>query len=215
MDGILFDLNNCLVHRRDIPIAIGQAVKKAAMDAGYEFKVPKKFLTEPWLTEWGESHKLLFWRFLHLCKVETKYREELARRCEELYQAGKDYSMVQLYPDTKYLFDLDVPTGLITNSSPETTAKILSATGLKFDHIFANGGEENLMKAAKEQMGDILFVGDSTDDICLGRQHELKTIAINRGIVPLGRLLRARPDLILNSLSPLPYISKLYSKPKK
>lgn len=214
MDGMIFDLNNCLVCRPDIPLAISQAIKRTVSEAGYEFRVPEKYLTDSWLTERGKNRRLLFWNFLHLCKVEVKYRDELASRAEELYRDYKDYAMVTPYQDTVHLSEIKIPKGLITNSSPTTTEKILSKTGLKFDHVFADGGKENLMESAKEKMGNVTFIGDSTEDICLGRRHELKTIAINRGIVPLNRLLRAQPDLILNSLAPLPYLSNLDSKPE-
>jgi len=211
MVGILFDLNNCLVHRQDIPFAVGNAVKKAVSEAGYEYTVPDKFLTDSYLTEHGRNHKLLFLKLLHHCKVETRFREEVLTRCLELYTQYKDYSLVTPYPDTEYLFELEVPTGIITNSSQETTDQILERTGLNFEHHFTGGEKEKLIKQAKEKMGEIVFVGDSTSDICLGKQNDLYTIALNRGIIPVGKLLRARPNLILNSLAPLPYFIENYN----
>lgn len=225
MDGILFDLNNCLVYRPDIPLAIAQAVRKAVSEAGYKYNVPEQFLTDSWLTERGKNRSLLFWQLLHHCKVDVEFRRELVQRCEELYKSSKDYSLVKPYQDIHHIFELDIPTGVITNSSPKTTEKILSSTGLKFDHTFADGGKENLIESAKEKMGEIILVGDSTEDICMGKQHEIFTVAMDRKIVPLNRLLRARPDLIISSLEPLNYLLgnlqnsqtplNLHNKPKR
>ena len=213
MDGVIFDLNDCLVQRPDFSSAVRESVNNILKQHYKRTKVPTQFLTDPWLVEHGGNKGWLFNFLLYHAGVLTSTREELVQECRDEYYRLRDLSTVRKFPDAIFLGKIKQKLAIISNSSPETVTEILSSTHLQkyfnSNRIYANGGKSSILADAKADLGkNVIYVGDTPEDICLGRQHGFYTVAISRNIIPTAKLMRARPHLILRSLAALPHLAK-------
>jgi len=59
------------------------------------------------------------------------------------------------------------------------------------------------MKVKKHKKDDIIIVGDSLEEIEIGKNLGIKTVAITNGYVSTARLKAAKPDFLINTLTEL------------
>ena len=213
MDGVIFDLNDCIVQRPDYPATVREAVANVLKRHYKRTAVPDHLLSDAWLVEHSGNKKNLFNYLLYHAGILSSARAELVEECRDEYYKLRDLSHAKKFPDTIFLEKISSPIGIVSNSSRETVDEILSLTRLhklvEPDNVFANGGKSHVMAEAKQTMGDnIIYVGDTPEDICLGKQHNFFTVAIARNLLPTSKLMRARPNLILRSLAALPNLAK-------
>jgi 2-phosphoglycolate phosphatase len=112
----------------------------------------------------------------------------------------------------------DMALGICTNKHRATTEAILSALGLR-DHFRAIAAGSDLpeqkpapgpllfvAKALRVPAEAIVMVGDMYHDVECARRAGARSVGVAGGYGPRERLLEARPDILLESLSELPAV---------
>ncbi|MCE9624212.1 MAG: HAD hydrolase-like protein [Deltaproteobacteria bacterium] len=115
--------------------------------------------------------------------------------------------------------------GLATGNFESTAAQKLRHGGLHHYFRFGGYGSDHgvrleLTRAAVERgrslLGghlpneEIILVGDTVHDIDCGRRLDLTTVAVATGSTPRATLEAARPDFVLDSLSPLEEVALIF-----
>lgn len=108
------------------------------------------------------------------------------------------------------------PVALCTNKPMHLTQSVLNALGLvdAFDSVAAPSRGDRvkpdpmlLERVAKELAvpeRQLIMIGDGPQDVGAGRAVGAHTIGIKGGLLPLARLLEAKPDVLLDTLEDLP-----------
>ena len=135
------------------------------------------------------------------------------------YNIQKRYTEIEVFPDAeellKILNESGVPTILITLSSKKKVIEILQKNDLeKYFQIIidkndlknfekAKGIEESLIALGidKEEMDNVIALGDLPSDIEDGRMAGVKTGAVLTGPVEASKLVKANPDYIFTDLN--------------
>jgi phosphoglycolate phosphatase len=148
------------------------------------------------------EESLRFWSDVYHAKAETA---RLRRGAKEALMAlrEKDYALVIL-------------SNYIVEKIKNHTERFGVAEA--FDAILANGAISEPMKKGKierleaylEKQGRTqgMIVGDTIEEIEIGRAHGLATVAITDGVCSTARLRAARPDYLIGSLAKLPKIAE-------
>lgn len=112
----------------------------------------------------------------------------------------------------------DLKTALCTNKPRAITTAVLAALDAagSFDASYAGGdgperkpSPEPLRRIAESlsvPTAELVMVGDGPQDILAGRAAGCRTVGLLSGFQPLSRVLEARPDITLESMSELPGI---------
>lgn len=82
---------------------------------------------------------------------------------------------------------------VLANTELDTSMKARNKAERLEDYIRSGGFEKR----------DVMIVGDTTEEIELGRKIGIKTVAITGGYYSTARLRKAKPDYLINSLDEL------------
>jgi phosphoglycolate phosphatase len=112
----------------------------------------------------------------------------------------------------------DVALGICTNKPRVVTEAVLAALGIRtrFRAIVAGGDLPEkkpapgpallLAKQLRHPTESIVMVGDGPQDVECARRAGMRAVGVDSGFGPRERLLAARPDVLLRSLSELPEV---------
>jgi phosphoglycolate phosphatase len=112
----------------------------------------------------------------------------------------------------------DIALGVCTNKPRAVTEAVLSALGIRtrFRAIVAGGDLPEkkpapaplllLAKALRATAESVVMVGDGPQDIECARRAGARSVALDSGFGSHERLLAARPDVMLHTLSELPEV---------
>lgn len=135
------------------------------------------------------------------------------------YHIQKRYTEIEIFPNAdellKILNESGVPTILITLSSKKKVIEILRKNDLdQYFHIVidkhdldnfekAKGIEESLIALGieKEELGNVLTLGDLPSDIEDGKTAGVMTGAVLTGPIEASQLVKAKPDYIFTDLN--------------
>lgn len=211
MDGLVFDLNDCLVDRSDVPLAVQNAVEYVLEENELPFHLSDGFFDRGWLIERGKNKQWLFDFLLMQNGVPYPERSRMVKRCLKYYTylSCKSAAGVSPFEDTSVLKRLNLPLAIVTNTPMKVAKTILRNTELGdyFDRelVFANGNKVRAIRTVAEDLGsspnELGYVGDASNDICVGRIVGARTVAIDRGHVPIDRILKTRPNLVIKNLA--------------
>ncbi len=62
------------------------------------------------------------------------------------------------------------------------------------------GKIEQFLKTNKFQRSEIVIIGDSPEEVEIGRDLDLKTISITNGYYATSRLTKSNPDFLISNL---------------
>mgnify|MGYP000263824145 CR=1 FL=1 len=206
--GVVFDLDGTLVDsRRDIAVAANHALAACGFAT----------LTHAELESYvGDGASLLLARAARI-GVEHVLIEKLMAEFLDYYSAHPiDYT--ELMPGAREaLAALDhYPLGLCTNKPRRTTEKVLEGLDLggHFKSVVAGDDlpqkkpDPAMVRHSAELLGvpaaGLVMVGDGPQDILSGRGAGAFTVGVRGGIQAIERLLAAKPDVVIDSLSELP-----------
>lgn len=112
----------------------------------------------------------------------------------------------------------DLKTALCTNKPRAITTAVLAALDVagSFDASYAGGdGPERkpspeplrrIAEALSVSTAELVMVGDGPQDVLAGRAAGCRTVGLLSGFQPMSRVLEARPDITIESMSELPGI---------
>lgn len=118
-----------------------------------------------------------------------------------------------------------LPLALCTNKARRTTLRVLDGFELTpyFSAIVAGGDLEHnkphplpLLHIARTLQVDrttLIMVGDGPQDVECGRAVGAYTVGVKGGVLPLERLLAAKPDTLLDTLHQLPTLVERLTSP--
>lgn len=116
------------------------------------------------------------------------------------------------------------PLALCTNKPRATTELVLGSLGVRslFAIILAGGDlpekkpAPGPILAIAKQLGvmpeALVVIGDGPQDVEAGRRAGARTIGVRGGMLPIERLLAARPDVLVDSLQEVPTIVRRWSE---
>ena len=207
----MFDLNDCLVDRSDVPLAVQKAVECVLEETEHPFYLPNELFDRGWLIERGENKNWLFDYLLMRNGVPHPDRKKMVDRCMKYYtyQVCKSVKEVTPFDDTRMLKKVKQPLSIVTDTPMKLARRILKSTELGdlFEKrmVFANTNKVHAIRRIAEDLGtapnQLVYVGDAPRDVCAARVVGARAVAVDRGFVPMDRILRARPNLVVKNLA--------------
>lgn len=89
--------------------------------------------------------------------------------------------------------------------------QILARSANDFSHVHSRGKEDKLVKFVrrhKYQPKEVLTVGDTEEEIEIGKRHRFHTVAITGGYNSAARLKKHKPDFLIHNMIELKNIIK-------
>lgn len=213
--GIVFDLDGTLVDsRRDIARACNQMLESCG-------RGPLPVETISGFV--GDGARPLVVRALQAAELSTSDAEvERALQLFLDHYAADPTGNTALMPGAREALDAlaDVPLALCTNKSRRTTLPVLEGLDLARyfpeivcgDDLPRNKPDPLPLIHLGERLGlapgALVMVGDGPQDVECGRAAGAYTVGVKGGVLPLERLLAARPDRLLDTLHELPELMR-------
>lgn len=209
--AVVFDLDGTLIDSRGDIVA---AVNHALIATG---RVP---LPAPVIIRFvGDGARSLCARAAQLPESSDEVGDLLGRYIE--YYSEHPVDFTRWAPGAQEVLEIlgempDMTLGLCTNKPRPTTDAVLAALGIRtrFRAVVAGGDllERkpapgpllHLAKLLRTSTESLVMVGDGPQDVECARRAGVRSLAVDSGFVSRDRLLEARPDVMLRSLSELP-----------
>lgn len=208
---IVYDLDGTLIDsRRDIANAVNWALRELGLKELPMEKV-SAFVGN------GVSHLMRQALEEDLGKDKAKALLEcsikLFRRCYGKHLLDE----TRLYPSVRKVLEFfkDRKQAVITNKPQDFSLQILEGLGVRSYFFRVCGGDagfpkkpapeslREIMRSARIQPQETVFVGDSAIDIETGRNAGVQTVAVSYGFGKLREIEDARPDKIVHDLEEL------------
>jgi phosphoglycolate phosphatase len=137
--------------------------------------------------------------------------DALVARFSEAYTA-KPCVHTTLLEGAREILSVRLPRAIITNKPRGLTLLVLEALGITADALYAGGdgplkpapdGISALCNKLGVKAGETWMIGDGPQDVLAGHAAGTFTVAVLGGIAAHERVLAAKPDLVVSSLSEL------------
>ncbi len=215
---LIYDLDGTLIDSsRDIATAVNAALKEMNLP---ELSVKKisSFVSSGVMNLMNGVLKEALRR--QKTPDESVQMDSLLKRSIQLYRmhyAKHLLDETELYPSVRTVLEYfkNRKQAIITNKPEEFSNKILSS--LKIDSYFFKviGADQKfpkkpapesvleIIKLARVDLNETIFIGDSSIDIETGRNAKIKTVAVTYGFSSREEIKRLNPDLVVDNLAEL------------
>ena len=206
--AVVFDLDGTLIDSRgDIAAACNAMLRKAGR-APLSEEVVSGFV--------GDGARFLVAGALGASQDDPEVDDHLEAFLDYYEAHPLDHTVILPGVETSLDWLASFPVALCTNKPRRTTLPVLDALGwtTRFGAIVAGGDTvqkkphpeplEKIARLLSVSPKELVMVGDGPQDIEAGRAAGALTIGVRGGILPIERLLAAKPDLLLNTLEELP-----------
>lgn len=209
LGAVVFDLDGTLIDSRgDIAAAVNHAMLATGRKA-----LPATTIA----TYVGDGARSLLARAAKTSEADPAIDQLLAHFVE--YYAAHPVDFTKWVDGAPAILDqmaeLDLPIGLCTNKDRRVTDEVLGSLGVRtrFRATYAGGdGPEKkpaagpLLALAKKLGVDaahMVMVGDGPQDVESARRAGCRVVGIASGYTPRERIVSAKPDVVLDSLTEL------------
>lgn len=208
MTGVVFDLDGTLIDsRRDIV----ESVEFTLREVGGPKRTPEQIASYV-----GDGARLLLSRALDLPKTDPKLDAALAVFLDYYGRHGADHTT--LMPEAREALSAlsALPLAICTNKPRMTTELVLDRLNIadRFRVVVADGDLPerkphplplfHIAERFELRPGELVMVGDGTQDILCGRAAGARTVAVLGGFSAEPVLRACGPDALITHLGELP-----------